>query len=572
MVYALNMSSNTLTALIICIAIGVLAIIGLIITAVVIARYKKANKYDAVSVPNTAPVQTKSLAAPDRPQLPAPEEVKAEDESTATDDPVTEEVSEAEESAEEVQESAEPEKAEEPEEVETVEEPAEEVSEVTEPEKAEEPEEAEGVEEPVAEEVEEPAEPETAEVVEEVAEQSEEVEEVAEEQPEEEAAEQPAEEPGVEAVEEEQLVAEQSVEEEAVESEAPVAEETVETEQPAEPETAEVTEAVVEQPAEKQVDEGSFEAKTAQREIIPAATRVVPEGKILVKVRYNRSYTARLIQSQDTLKSYYDEVKNELMRYGVSNRISWKHETFRKGRKLLARFGVRGKTLGVYLALNPADFENTKYKVDDVSGVKRNAAVPSLYRIKNDRRCRYVKDLIAKLMAENGLEAGEERNEKYSAQYPYEELEPLIDRKLVKLLRWKEVVAGSEVGLIAVSKDDLPTEILMGEVSVAEAEEMFVGTNIDALVESSTKRADKTKKDIVNIDTLGKYFESGETVTINEIKKRVPGINKKTTYIKVLARGKLDKSLTIEADDFSPAAIKMIVLTGGKVIRTEAAK
>ena len=52
-------------------------------------------------------------------------------------------------------------------------------------------------------------------------------------------------------------------------------------------------------------------------------------------------------------------------------------------------------------------------------------------------------------------------------------------------------------------------------------------------------------------------------------KKRIPSTGKKVTYVKVLARGTLDKALIVEADDFSPAAIKMIVLTGGEVIRTK---
>ena len=51
-----------------------------------------------------------------------------------------------------------------------------------------------------------------------------------------------------------------------------------------------------------------------------------------------------------------------------------------------------------------------------------------------------------------------------------------------------------------------------------------------------------------------------------EIKKRIPNFDKKTTFYKVCARGTLDKKLTIDADDLSIEAKKMILLTGGKVI------
>ncbi|MDE6442124.1 MAG: uL15 family ribosomal protein [Clostridia bacterium] len=104
-------------------------------------------------------------------------------------------------------------------------------------------------------------------------------------------------------------------------------------------------------------------------------------------------------------------------------------------------------------------------------------------------------------------------------------------------------------------------------IDVAEADEIISDEYVEAFVRQSEKYSDKTKKAVVNIDTLGKYFNAGERVTVEEIKKRVPEIGGKVTYIKVLARGKLDKALTVEADDFSPQAIKMIVLTGGSVER-----
>ena len=44
-------------------------------------------------------------------------------------------------------------------------------------------------------------------------------------------------------------------------------------------------------------------------------------------------------------------------------------------------------------------------------------------------------------------------------------------------------------------------------------------------------------------------------------------ISSETGYIKVLGGGKIDKPLLIYANDFSLSAVKMIALTGGKVIR-----
>jgi len=293
-------------------------------------------------------------------------------------------------------------------------------------------------------------------------------------------------------------------------------------------------------------------------------------GEVLVRVRYNRSFTAKLIQSADAVKGFYSEVRSELERYPVKRRLSWKYESYKSGRQLIARLGLRGKTLSLYLDGDTKKYEGTKYKTEDVSAKKSTAKTPLLYRIKNTRRAGYSAQIIADVMAAHSLVAADKNYVDYAAQYPYEEVEPLIEKKLIKLLPIKSKAAGSEVAEVPLS-ELLPKEILE-EVSVAEAESILPDVDVESLVSESQKYADRTRRGIVNIDALGKYFSSGETVTLDEIKKRVSGFDKKTTYIKVLARGKLDKTLYVEADDFSPAAVKMIVLTGGKATRTRTGK
>ena len=289
------------------------------------------------------------------------------------------------------------------------------------------------------------------------------------------------------------------------------------------------------------------------------------EGGAFVRIRFNRSFTSNLIQSDDAVKNYYSQIKNELKKYGVKERISWRHETYRSGRKLIAKLALRGKTLCLYCATDPAVYEGTKYKVEDVSAKKTNAEVPALFRIKNDRRAKYSAKIIEDLMQRHNLTAQESIYTDYCAQYPYEELQPLIERKLVKLLAIKEKSAESEVVTLPIT-GMLPAEVLE-EVSVTEAEEILPFENVEELIGESEKVSDRTKRGIVNVDELARYFENGERVTLEEIKRRIPSVHKKTTYIKVLARGVLDKPLEVEADDFSPAAVKMIVLTGGKVTR-----
>ncbi len=281
-------------------------------------------------------------------------------------------------------------------------------------------------------------------------------------------------------------------------------------------------------------------------------------------IRILKSFTARLIQSKDEVKDYYDIIKNELLSYKkVKSRISFKHEAFKFGKENIARLRFRGKTLCLYLALNPADYENSKYKVEDMSAISNSADVPTMYRITLPRRVDYAKELIYDLMKKLGAEQMDIDFVNYSNNYPYEDNEALLEKGLIK----KSVkVIGSGTSTKTIVN---PVNIVK-KVSATEVNNLITDEQVISLIEQSTRIADKTKKTIINIDTLSQYFNENETVTLEEIKKRIPNVEKKATYYKVLARGVLDKPLTVDADDFSIEAEKMIVVTGGKVLVSKA--
>lgn len=115
------------------------------------------------------------------------------------------------------------------------------------------------------------------------------------------------------------------------------------------------------------------------------------------------------------------------------------------------------------------------------------------------------------------------------------------------------------------------------EVSVSEATKLMSDEDAKMLVEEEVVPGDeaistvyqyrnKAVKDIINIDVISANFKPGEYVNLETLKEHKL-IGKKTTYVKVLARGYINKPLIVEADAFSIEAIKMIVLTGGRVIR-----
>ena len=308
-------------------------------------------------------------------------------------------------------------------------------------------------------------------------------------------------------------------------------------------------------PAEQITEEVKGDTRIIRKIVVVSANR-------LVNVRYDKSFTAKLKQASDENKAYYSELKNELLSYKkVHSRISWRQDTFRKGRNCYAKLAMRGKTLCLYLALDPQKYENSKYILNDVSDVKKNEDTPCLYRIKNNRRLRYAKELIAEMFADTQRIEAEPFD--YAADFTYEENEPLLERGLIKLIKERKNIFEEET---SIKNGELEIEVPR-EVTVAAAEELLKDEIAEVLVRESGNASVRGKQTIVNVDTLGEYFEEGESVTLEAMRDRIPFLNKKATYVKVLARGALAKSLEVEADDFSLAAVKMIVLAGGNVYR-----
>ena len=159
------------------------------------------------------------------------------------------------------------------------------------------------------------------------------------------------------------------------------------------------------------------------------------------EVRIIKGFASKLSQSTEEIKNYYDVIKNELLSYSnVKSKISFKHEIFKLGKETQAKLKFRGKTLCLYLALNPMDYGNTKYKVVDMSKVSHSVDVPTMYRINLPRRVNYAKELIADLMKKLNVEKSEKEFIVYSNEYPYLDNEELFNKGLLKRFDKKQSV------------------------------------------------------------------------------------------------------------------------------------
>ena len=264
-----------------------------------------------------------------------------------------------------------------------------------------------------------------------------------------------AEEPAYEEpVVEEEAVADEEV---AVADEEPVAEEVVAEEQVAEEPVAE--EPVVED--EAVAEEVAEEAAPVEPIIVP--TYVDGQGR-KINIRYSRSIQANVIQAEDKVKNYYSELKNHILSYkGVKSRFSWKFDSYNKGREQLFKIKVRGKTVCLYCALNPEEFDKSRYHHEAVDA-KMLADVPMLVKVKSDLGLKKAKELVDIVMAKHEIVANPKAvSVDYVNEYPYEETDALVQRGLIKVLEADE----NDVKIAAPAEDAVAEEVVVEE-QVAE--------------------------------------------------------------------------------------------------------
>ena len=185
-----------------------------------------------------------------------------------------------------------------------------------------------------------------------------------------------------------------------------------------------------EEPAKEEPQEVVVEQPTV---IVQRADPIIlEEESISSKLRYDKSFTARLIQSEDEIKYLYTDLKNELISFkSVHARISWKRETFKCHKDVVAKFAYRGKQLCIFLPLNPADYmDDNNHPVEDASDMSCYEDTPLMIRLKSKRRVKFAKQLINTVMEKFGIPRVE--HESIDFYLPYEGILELINKGLIK--------------------------------------------------------------------------------------------------------------------------------------------
>ena len=213
-------------------------------------------------------------------------------------------------------------------------------------------------------------------------------------------------------------------------------------------------------------------------------------GEVTLVYRYRKSFLAKMALADDTVKGYYNELKNALLAYkGVKCRTSWGYEAFNKGRTKLARMDVKTKSLYLYLAIDPQSLVDTKYNFKDMSAKKKYAATPVLMKIRGERKFKHALELIEKICGE-ALQLKRLEAEPTDYRLPMMSQDEMVEAGYVKMM----------VGAIPVAPEteksaEEPAEAVAvsAETETVEAVEPVAGVAEEATSAEVSDGAEKTE-------------------------------------------------------------------------------
>ena len=223
---------------------------------------------------------------------------------------------------------------------------------------------------------------------------------------------------------------------------------------------------IIEEIKETEQDEEDFAA--SPEELAEELEYTVDEEQHTVFYTvYRRSFESRLIQSKEPVKGYYQEIKNKLLSYKkISARMSWACESFRNGRPLKAKLTYRGKTLCLFLALDPTQFPENIYHQRNMGDKKKYADVPMMVRVRSDLGLKRALALVEELMKQSAIPALPAYEPKPFGKVDYEPDAPLIERGLIKLGKGKRSIV-----LKAGETEEDAVKRIVEEIKEAEREE-----------------------------------------------------------------------------------------------------
>lgn len=184
---------------------------------------------------------------------------------------------------------------------------------------------------------------------------------------------------------------------------------------------------------ENQVEEPKpVEEKEAAPEVIPEPvveeTPVIEEPvaevaeestekKPIIRIPFRQ----RMIDAEKEMKDNYNELKNELLAWGLKSRLSSSGDSFRLHCKTYCKISIAGKSLKLYLALKPEDYKDSALPIQDAGKKNIYQEIPLVFKVRSGLSMRRAKALIRDACEADNLEQGAIGNEDWASKLSMEE-------------------------------------------------------------------------------------------------------------------------------------------------------
>lgn len=289
------------------------------------------------------------------------------------------------------------------------------------------------------------------------------------------------------------------------------------------------------QPQPEEAAEEGYEEFERERESV---NWIETEAKTRrAKPRYTFDLKLRL--ADENVKGFYSDIKNALLSYGMHSRMSRHKENFNKGRNQIARMAINGKTLKVYLAIDPNTLDPKIYHHKDVSDKKGVADLPTMINVRSGLAVRKIKALIDRIAEELVIKPKK-----------YEPVDFAKDLTLDGFTTVERKGYGYMVKDAATraQADEIPDDFATNAVEYIYAE----------------KRAERFIKTKVTLDQLEDKFEDGATIDIDAIRDKGLASAPNSNWLSVAASDRLGKKFHVYANEYTVSAAKMICVAGGE--------
>lgn len=341
------------------------------------------------------------------------------------------------------------------------------------------------------------------------------------------------------------------VEEEVIEE---VAEEEEVVEEPVQEVAEEVAEEVTEEPVEEEIEEPTQEDVSEEQddeeavEIVDGAEGEMSfefndEQENLIPVKAHLSFEMKLRKASDEVKEFYNTIKNELCSYGIKPRMSKNRENFNKGRFKIARMVINGKTLKLYLSVDPLQLDNSYYHHQDVSDKKSVAHLPTMMNIRSKLAARKACEVIASICEDNVIK----KKKRYVPQSYTENL--TLDGFTTFEIKGLDYL--------------IPEDKVVSKEYAEKFDSKFAIDCLDYVMQ------DEAPKKIIcaelSLEQLANEFDDGEQISLDKLRGKL-GVQVNADYLKITESAELSKKLIITANEFTQTAVKMICLAGGQAI------